>query len=319
MTIKERYRRFRQWQRQPAEYEESTEVHRCNNCELEFRGNYCPTCGQKWDIGPVSWSNLRQQWMDQWGLGTRSLLVTIVQLFLRPGYLIGEYISGKRSNCFPPLSMLVLMGLLVTLISDWLGLFITDESETVLKENPTPIEKVIMWFGDNLDYGLLSFYLMLLLPTFILFRYAPRHTHHTLPQSFFIQVFNAIQLLLVMLIYGLGCKVLMLSDEAEYIAEVILFLVQIPFLLFINYKQLFGYGVWGTIWRTFFCLVIMIYSFFLIIVYPNIIFFDAQIEYIPPERVFRSSIKIIIFIILIFCGATFINRRGYLRRKKVEK
>ena len=319
MTIKERYRRFRQWQRHPAEYEESTEVHRCNNCELEFRGNYCPTCGQKWNTGPVSWSNLCQQWMDQWGLGTRSLLVTIVQLFLRPGYLIGEYISGKRRNCFPPLSMLVLVGLVVSLISDWLGLFITDKSGVVQIENPTPIEKFNVWIGSNLGYGLLFLFLLMMLPTFIIFRYAPRHTRHTLPQSFFIQVFNAAQLILMMLICGLGYKVLMLSGEAEDIAKWILFLVLAPSLLFINYKQLFGYGVWGTIWRSFCCFVIMIYSFVLSIVYANVIFFDGELRYVKTENVYLSSIKIIILIILILCGATFINRRGYSRRKKVEK
>ena len=83
MTTKELCRKFRQWQKQPAEYEECTDMHRCCNCEREFRGNYCPACGQKWDTGPVSWSNLRQQWMNLWGLGTRSLPVTILQLFLR--------------------------------------------------------------------------------------------------------------------------------------------------------------------------------------------------------------------------------------------
>lgn len=318
MTINERYRKFHQWQIQPADYKESTDVHRCNNCEQEFRGNYCPTCGQKWDTGPVSWSNLRQQWMDQWGLGTRSLLLTIVQLLLRPGYLIGEYISGKRRNCFPPISMLVLVGLVVSIVGKWVGLFYAEESEIAHIENPTPIDKFSMWIGSNMDYGPLFFFLLLVVPTFIIFRYAPRHTRHTLPQSFFIQVFYAIQFILLMLIYGLGCKMLKVSDEAEDIAKVVFYLVLTPSFLFVNYKQLFGYGVWGTIWRTLACFIIMIYTFILILGYANVILYDAEVRYLKTENVCLSAIKIILTIIFILCGATAIKRRGYSRRGRIE-
>lgn len=317
MTIKERFQQFRQWQKQSVEYTESTEVHRCNNCEREFRGNYCPTCGQKWDTGPVSWNNLRQQWMDQWGLGTRSLLVTIMQLFLRPGYLIGEYISGKRRNCFPPLSMLVIVAVVVSVIGEWLNLDVIGQSE-ITQVNPTPIGKFRNWLGANMDYGPLFFFLLMIVPTFIIFRYAPRHTRHTLPQSFFIQVFNASQFILLLLAWGLISRLLEFSGIAQNFVHIVFLVLLIPFYLFINYKQLFGYGVWGTLWRVLSCYLIMLYLFYLIIICADVYFYDVIIQKITPENVLRMSIEILIIIVFILCGATFINRRNYSRRKKVE-
>ena len=313
MTVRELYRKFRQWQISPAEYVECTDVHRCNNCEREFRGNYCPTCGQKWDTGPVSWSNLRQQWMDQWGLGTRSLPVTILQLFLRPGYLIGEYISGKQRNCFPPLSMLVLVALATSIIDQWLGLGLTEPGEFSMIENPTPIEKLNAWIGNHLDYGPLTFFLLMIVPTFILFRYAPRHTRHTLPQSFFIQVFNSIQFITLLLVMALGRELFMYSEGAEDTFDKVFLMVTIPTYLVINYKQLFGYGVWGTVWRTLVCFLIMSYLFILIFDYANVILYGAQSKY-SKGNIYFGTIKIILIIVFLLLGATFINRRGYSRR-----
>jgi hypothetical protein len=316
MTIKERYQRFRQWQKAPVEYSESTEEHHCCNCERDFHGNYCPTCGQKFNTGKVTWGNLRQEMMDLWGLGTRSLLVTFVQLLLRPGYLIGEYISGKRRNCFPPLSMLVLVALVITIIDKWLELGLTGPGEGTLIENPTPIEKFNAWMSDNLDYGSLFFFLMIIVPTYIIFRYAPRHTRHTLPQGFFIQVFNAIQFILLILVMGLA-RELTSSEDIKNIITWGFIVVLIPTYLVINYKQLFGYSVWGTIWRTLVCFLILLYSFNLIFDSANVILYGAQAKY-AKGNIYYQTIEMIVIIILLLLGTYFINRRGYKKRMKMQ-
>ena len=48
-----------------------------------------------------------------WGLDSRSLTYTLVQLLGRPGYLVREYISGHRLVSFPPVKMLVIVCLFV--------------------------------------------------------------------------------------------------------------------------------------------------------------------------------------------------------------
>ena len=107
--IKGKYEQFKRWQQEPVKYTNCDDVHYCNNCGLMFTGNFCPRCSQKADLGRINWNSVRNGIMDIWGLGTRSLLFSIWQLLLRPGYFISDYISGKRQVSFPPVKMLFIV------------------------------------------------------------------------------------------------------------------------------------------------------------------------------------------------------------------
>ena len=75
---------------------------------------------------------------------------------------------------------------------------------------------------------------ILILPTWLVFRFAPGYPRHTLPEGFFLQVFLSVQALLLGFIgYWSGT------------AELVLCKVY----LYITYRQLFGYGWWSTLWR----------------------------------------------------------------------
>ena len=252
MTFKERYKKFQQWQRQPIQYHKSEEKHFCNNCGFDFTGDFCPTCGQKHTMGPVTWDSIRTGVMDLWGMGTRSLPYTLLQLILRPGYLIGDYISGRRQVSFPPVKMLVLVGLAVFLIGKLCGLELFDSTDGFLEikdDENSPFFQLFTWLEKHYDWASLFLYLAMALPTYFMFRYAPRHSYHTLPQEFFIQVFNSTQFLFLGLIWLLVLKLLGIKDTDMNLTLSILF----PLLLFYNYKQLFGYGFWGTFWRLLSC------------------------------------------------------------------
>ena len=62
-------------------------------------------------MAPITWRSVWQGIMDVWGVGTRSLPYTLWQLLWRPGYLMRDYISGKRQVSFPPVKMLVIVGI----------------------------------------------------------------------------------------------------------------------------------------------------------------------------------------------------------------
>lgn len=112
MNLRERYRWFRTWQEHPFDYANHSEhTTRCANCGTEFRDNFCPHCGQKAGVGRIGWNTVRQGIMILWGMDNRSLSFTLVQLALRPGYLIHDYISGKRQVAFPPVKMLFIVAL----------------------------------------------------------------------------------------------------------------------------------------------------------------------------------------------------------------
>ena len=73
-------------------------------------------------------------------------------------------------------------------------------------------------------------------PNYFIFKFAPRNTYHTLPQGFFIQVFGSVAFLIFNMIYDI-------TSMGK------LMFVFTALLLYFTYKQLFGYGVWGTLWR----------------------------------------------------------------------
>ena len=98
------------------------------------------------------------------------------------------------------------------------------------------IDNAFEWM--NLHPEVMSLILLsyLIIPIYFIFRFAPRNTRHTLPQGFFIQVFSAI----VFLIFNIFDDITSLHTAIFVLGNV---------WLFCAYKQIFGYGLWGTLWR----------------------------------------------------------------------
>ena len=111
------YHRFCRWQQAEPRYvnRHEGEVRHCHNCGTEFSDNFCPRCGQRAEVGRVGWRSIRESITLLWGLDSRSLGYTLVQLLGRPGYLVRDYISGHRQVSFPPVKMLVLVCLSVVI------------------------------------------------------------------------------------------------------------------------------------------------------------------------------------------------------------
>lgn len=240
MNLKSVYRRFRQWQRDPFAYKlNSPSSHRCINCGSDFVGNFCPICSQREGMGPITWKSVAQSIGELWGLHNRSLLYSLVQLFLRPGYFIGDYISGKRQVTFPPVKMLAIIALLGLMV-DYLtgdpisGMFNNDFD--FAGDKMLLIDNAFEWMNLHPDVMSMILLSYLILPNYLIFRYAPRNPRHTLPQGFFIQVFTAI----VFLVINMFADITSLDMVAFVLGNI---------WLYCAYKQLFGYGLWGTLWR----------------------------------------------------------------------
>jgi hypothetical protein len=257
VDIKAIYRRFRQWQLNPVDNEfTSSRPSLCNNCGHEFVGNYCPYCSQKRGIGRITWKSVAKGIGEVWGLHNRSMFYTLVQLFLRPGYFISDYIGGKRQVSFPPVKMLVLIGVLGVIVDFLTGAIhgmVYSHGEKMGYVNdvfnwlnvhvngmfPPPSEYlsgVLNWLNTHPDVFSLILLSFLIIPIYFIFRFAPRNTRHSIPQGFFIQVFSTAVFMVMNMLYditALGWLVVLLSIV----------------LIFVTYKQLFGYGLWGTLWR----------------------------------------------------------------------
>ena len=233
MTIKERYKRFKVWQLHAFDWSyDENELHHCVNCENDFTGNYCPHCSQKAGVGKVSWKNVLQSTAEVWGMHNRSLLYTLWQLIWRPGYFISDYINGKRQVSFPPVKTLVIMSVIGAVV-DYLfkAPHLTQE---VITEGSSLTDKFFAWFETNRGWGSMCIACFFLIPTWCIFRYAPRNARHSLPQGFFIQVFMGIQILII-------------DNLGDFFGE--FFYIMVPMCYFYAYRQLFGYNFWGNLWR----------------------------------------------------------------------
>ena len=182
-------------------------------------------------MGRVGWNSIKDNIAVLWGMDSRSLGYTLFQLLTRPGYLVRDYISGHRQVSFPPVKMLVIVSLFVVIVE---SVFHLKNDVVPIEINIPEIDNVIKWFNDNKNWGMLLINSFFILPTWLVFRFAPRYPRHTLPEGFFLQVFlSVLGLLLGLLGYLVG-------DIGNAI---------VPIYTIITYRQLFGYGWWGSLWR----------------------------------------------------------------------
>ncbi|MBR1450004.1 MAG: DUF3667 domain-containing protein [Prevotella sp.] len=231
--LKQYYRLFRRWQQAAPHYENRHEgvVQHCRNCDTTFIGNFCPVCGQRAGLGRVGWQSIKNNIALLWGMDSRSLGYTLLQLLGRPGYLVRDYISGRRQVSFPPVKMLVIVCLFVVVFEAVFGL---KSAVLKIKFNVQEVDDAIAWINAQKSWATLFLQTLYILPTWLVFRFAPGYPRHTLPEGFFLQVFlSVLNLLLVFVGYW--------SHNVELAVWTI--------YLYITYHQLFGYGWWSTLWR----------------------------------------------------------------------
>ena len=252
-NFRQQWQRYRAWQLDPTHGKEPSDrsvTHHCANCGIEFTGDFCYQCGQRADTGRITWDSIRQNVMEIWGLGTRSFLYTLWQLVWRPGYLIGDYLRGRRQLSYPPIRMLVIVALFTFILFNPVD-DTASVTEVEIRNFDTFFNQTMDWLLKHLDWLMLFLMSLFILPTYALFRFSPCCTKHTLPEGFFIQVFNSSLLLLFFIAYIIVYALLSImpndwedSNVVSTICGVVIFL-----LLLRVYKQLFGFGWWGTVWR----------------------------------------------------------------------
>ena len=121
--IKERYRRFKEWEQQPHEVAPlSEDEHVCATCGTRFEGNYCPRCGQSARIARYSFKKALLLFLDVWGVGNRGMFRSLRDLMLRPGYMIRDYLRGMQMAYFPPFKMFFLLFALSILVQTGLNI-----------------------------------------------------------------------------------------------------------------------------------------------------------------------------------------------------
>ncbi len=112
----------------------------CINCGLEVSSNFCPDCGQKTKVLPITWKGLFSELSSRWlGLDNR-LFRTFKGLWIRPHVVVEEYLAGNRVKYIGPLSYLVVMSALYIFSFSIFGVT-TEEFLAKTTENFQPLEQ----------------------------------------------------------------------------------------------------------------------------------------------------------------------------------
>ena len=257
MKLKESLRRFRARQNKPYHYsDEELEECRCANCGHVFRGNYCPVCRQEVGDGRITWKWVGKSILDVWGMDSRSLPNTLLQLLWRPGHLIGDYIGGHRQVCYKPVNMLFIVALAYVILMQIIGQDVNISEIEIAGYDRTGYFNVFNtcyhWMVAHPGWAMMLLTMIMILPTFIVFRFAPQHPHLTFPENIFVQVFMSTLMLVV-------------AFTIRVSNGITVFLI--PLYYYICYRQLFGYKFWGTTWRLAVCFFVWsCLAFYLIVV-----------------------------------------------------
>ena len=232
-------------------------------------------------------------------MDSRSLGYTLLQLLGRPGYLVRDYTSWRRQVSFPPVKMLVIVCLFVVIVE---SVFHVKNDVVGLKFNIPEVDDVVAWINAQKSWATLFLQSFYILPTWLVFRFAPGYPRHTLPEGFFLQVFLSILSLLSTIFIGYWNENLDLAFFIIY--------------MYIAYRQLFGYGWWGTLWRLAVIILLVLMTMLVVVViigyvYENNDIYDALLSIL----IVLAPTVLLEAVILYITHR--INKRTYRNNKKI--
>ena len=218
-------------------------------------------------------------------LGEAEYWRTLWQLFWRPGYVMSDFINGKRRRYLKPFQLLigttVMLAIALAIVPAKVerGESLAARYERELsKSNLTDQERekaqpVItcfqyidtyrLWKEEHLAIGLLTSSFLSIFFAWLLFRKSPRRenpyvepkekqANYNFPEILTIVIFVAAQLQFVNTIWVLvvGWTQSTLSLDPFVFPGYVTYII-----MFIDYQQLFGRKWYSTLWRTLFCII----------------------------------------------------------------
>lgn len=90
----------------------SSEQVLCKNCGTSYQGNYCNLCGQTSETYRYNWRVMVSDLFKGFFNVDKGFGRTLLDLMYRPGYMMRQYIAGKRVDFFRPLQLLFVLSAL---------------------------------------------------------------------------------------------------------------------------------------------------------------------------------------------------------------
>jgi len=95
---------------------EQLEPHDCPNCETEFKGYYCPNCGQSDTEFDRPFGFVVYDFMGNFFSFDSRFFKTFKYLLLKPGFLTNEFLVGRRERYAPPFRTFIFLSFLLFLL-----------------------------------------------------------------------------------------------------------------------------------------------------------------------------------------------------------
>ncbi|MDR1004865.1 MAG: DUF3667 domain-containing protein [Prevotellaceae bacterium] len=92
----------------------------CRNCDHLYEGNYCPRCGQSRKTYRFTFKRGIQNVLGGLTNIGNGFGRTLLELLFRPGYMISDFLSGKRVHYFRPFQTLFVLAAIYILASQLL-------------------------------------------------------------------------------------------------------------------------------------------------------------------------------------------------------
>ena len=284
--IKTYWQRLILWQQtSPQIKEKNTTETVCLNCGETFASNFCPNCGQSRKMERITLKKALRIFLDTWGLSTHGMLFTIWQLIARPGYMIKDYLEGHRQNYFPPFKTLLVVGTAFAITFALAGGFnesamqhraaemeelnknvegfdddipdtLQDEYEIAARKRINEVskedirlinrftEKYTEWSERNKVLHQMLLHTVFAFLACYIFRKSPRYPKMNLAENIIAQVYICAQM-------GFVATMIVIYEWLTQPHPTGTIPLGLSFAIFVyDFKQLYGFGLLRTIWKT---------------------------------------------------------------------
>ncbi len=121
----------------------SQQLHVCKNCGETYEGNFCPTCGQTHKTPRFDIKDLFKNILSEAINIEHGFLRNFLELFWRPGYMVRDYLIGKRKDYHKPFQTIFVLATIYLVAAHLLdpASFVKKE-EVKLQDIPTISQKL---------------------------------------------------------------------------------------------------------------------------------------------------------------------------------
>ena len=116
----------------------------CQNCGETYSGNYCPTCGQTHKVKRFEVTTIAKEFVSEAMDIEHGFLRSFLELFWRPGYMMRDYLNGRRKDYNKPFKAIFVLATVYLIAAHLLdpASFGNKERELGLGDIPTISQKL---------------------------------------------------------------------------------------------------------------------------------------------------------------------------------